>query len=309
MRPLTVAVVVVAVVAAALPAEAWAAAPWGRAVAWLFEQQRLLHRQLAGHLQGLAADNAAGWALAGVSLAYGVFHAAGPGHGKAVIATYLLTQEGQLARGIGLAVASSLVQGVVAVALVYGVLFVAGWLPRDARSAVAWSERLSFTLLAVLGLFLAARAASRLVASFRPASITAIGAHGAGCACATPLAPTPRQLARAAHWRGRVAVVLSIGLRPCSGAVLVLVLANSMGLPWAGIGAVAAMSAGTAVTVAALAALTVGARKWAVSRLGRRTVGVERAADAVGLVGGGIIAALAASLLAASFGPAHPLGL
>ncbi len=308
MRPLIVAVMA-ALMAAAIPADAWAVGPWDQAVAWLFEQQRLLHRQLAGHLHALAANGAAGWALAGVSLAYGVFHAAGPGHGKAVIATYLLTQESHLARGIGLAVSSALVQGVVAVVVVYGVLFVAGWLPRDARSAVAWSERLSFALLAMLGLFLAARAAARLAASFRPAGITAIGSRGIGCGCATSLAPGQRHLARAADWRGRVAVVLSIGLRPCSGAVLVLVLANSMGLPWAGIGAVAAMSAGTAVTVAALAALTVGARRWAVSRLGRRTVGVERAANAVGMVGGGIIAALAVSLLAASFGPVHPLGL
>ncbi|MEW5727053.1 MAG: nickel/cobalt transporter, partial [Pseudomonadota bacterium] len=291
------------------PADAWAAAPWDHAAAWVFEQQRDFHRQLADALRHLASGDAAGWVLAGVSLAYGVFHAAGPGHGKAVIATYLLTQESHLGRAVRLAVASSFVQGAVAVALVYGLLFLADALPRDARTAVAWSERLSFALLALLGVTLAARAVLRLAASFRPPAITPIGMHGGGCGCDASLAPNQRQLARAADWRGHLAVILSIGLRPCSGAVLVLVLAKAMGLAWAGLWAVAAMSAGTAVTVAGLAVLTVGARKWTASLLGRRMAAMELGAHLVALTGGGVIAALALSLLAGSFEPAHPLGL
>ncbi|HTH15299.1 MAG TPA: hypothetical protein VL974_01490, partial [Magnetospirillum sp.] len=142
---------------------------WQQAVAWILDQQRLFHRELAGDLRALQAGGsaAATWTLVVVSFLYGVFHAAGPGHGKAVIATYLLTHESRLGRGLWLAAASSLCQGMVAVLLVSGLVAVAGWLPHDTQSAVLWSERFSFVLLAGLGMVFALRAARDLVLVFR----------------------------------------------------------------------------------------------------------------------------------------------
>lgn len=114
---------------------------------------------------------------------------------------------------------------------------------------------------------------------------------------------------RAQDWRSISAVVLSIGLRPCTGALLVLVLAHSLDLGWAGIAAVAAMSSGTALALAALALAVIHARRWAMERMGRRETTAHLAANAVGFLGGCAVALLGASLLFASFGPAHPLGL
>ena len=105
-------------------------------------------------------------------------------------------------------------------------------------------------------------------------------------------------------------VVMSIGLRPCTGAVLVLVLAFAFDLPWAGIAAVGAMSAGTALALGAMGAVVVLARERALALAGRE--GGRRAATIaawLSLAGGCAIAALAATLLLATFGPAHPLGL
>lgn len=72
------------------------------------EQQRL-HRALAGAIRTLKAEGSvtAAWALISLSFLYGVFHAAGPGHGKAVLSTYLVTQPTALKKSLALAAASS----------------------------------------------------------------------------------------------------------------------------------------------------------------------------------------------------------
>ena len=60
-----------------------------------------------------------------------------------------------------------------------------------------------------------------------------------------------------------MAVVFSVGIRPCTGAILVLVFAVTQGVFWAGVGATFAMALGTAITVAVLATLALGSRELA----------------------------------------------
>lgn len=310
------------------PAATPAASPglWDRALAWIFTEQRAWHRDLVAQLRALGqapdGSGATAWALIGASFLYGLFHAAGPGHGKVVLTSYLLTHRQQVRRGIGLAAASAFCQGIVAVVLVYGLLHLTDLLPRDTRLAIDWTGRASFALLIVLGLWLALRAlrdGARLLVP-APVALTHAGpeyehrhehGHGHADACGHSHGPDATQLAAAGNLRGALAVVLSIGLRPCSGAVLVLVLALALDLPLAGLAAVLAMSAGTAIAVAALALLTVHARNWAARLAGGGAPG-RRAAiagAAVRLAGGLVILALGGSLLAASFGPVHPLGM
>lgn len=286
-----------------------------RLVAWILTEQRQFHRALAAQLHALAGSGslAAGWGLIGVSFLYGLFHAAGPGHGKAVIATYLLTQACHLRRGLALAAGGALLQGLTAILLVSGLDLLAAGLPGGSALAVSWSERASFALLAGLGLLFAGRAGRALWAGRRACPDPDHHHHdhhhhdhhdhGPGCGCVP--APGPEQIARAESWRGVAGVLLSIGLRPCSGAVLVLALANLLGLGWAGIAAVAAMSCGTALAVAVLAVASVQARGWVARWSGGD--GTGRLGPAVALVGGGGLFLLGASLLLASFGPAHPL--
>ncbi|MEQ8348458.1 MAG: nickel/cobalt transporter [Sneathiellaceae bacterium] len=301
---------------------------WDRALAWIFTEQRAWHRDLVAQLRALAEAPAgksmAGWALIGASFLYGLFHAAGPGHGKIVLTSYLLTQGQQVRRGILLAAASAFCQGAVAIVLILGVVHLAGLLPRDTRLAVDWTGRASFALLIALGLWLALRALRDGARLMAPASV-AIGpdgaaqenshglshGHGHDHACGHAHGPTAAQLSNAESWRGALAVILSIGLRPCSGAVLVLVLAQALDLPLAGLAAVLAMSTGTAIAVAALALLTVHARDWAARLAGGRSAGRRTAfaGATVRLAGGLVILALGGSLLAASFAPAHPLGM
>jgi len=321
---------VLAWMAAGLPSP-FESGAWRRSMAWIMAEQKAFHDQLTGALKALGADgglSAALWLVAG-SAAYGVFHAAGPGHGKAVLTTYLLTNRDRLPRGMAMAVAAAFLQGLVAIVLVYGLVYLAGWVPRDAAVAVDWSERFSYALIAGLGLYLAWRAIRGLwPLVIAPSAPDHVGHHHHGdhdaghahghddhvhdesCGCGHAHGPSAEQLEQAGDWRTTLGVVLSIGMRPCSGAVLVLVFARALQIPWAGVAGVAAMSAGTAATVMALAALAVFARDRAVALVGSRSAGgLAVAANTVALAGGALLIAVGVSLLSASFAPTHPFGV
>lgn len=283
---------------------------WNSFIAWIFEQQRAFHRQLIAALEAIRKDGglvaAGGLVLA--SFLYGVFHAAGPGHGKAVITTYLLTNRERLRRGVLLAVAAAFCQGVVAIVLVYGLIYVAGWLPRETSGAVSWSERLSYLLVLLLGIFLVWRAGRAVFAiilrRFSERQHGAADPH-----CGHSHGPTADQIAQAADLRSSLGVVLAIGIRPCSGAIIVLVFAKAIGFAWAGIGSVAAMSIGTALTVSALAFLAVSLRNRIAATAERFTGGWYVTGEMVRLAGGATLALIGISLLTMSFTPKHPLGL
>ncbi|HWP14137.1 MAG TPA: nickel transporter, partial [Xanthobacteraceae bacterium] len=85
---------------------------------WLLAKQAEFYRLLSGAIRNAKTDGSAAWLLMGLSFAYGIFHAAGPGHGKAVISSYLVANEETWKRGITLSFASALVQALVAIAVV-----------------------------------------------------------------------------------------------------------------------------------------------------------------------------------------------
>ncbi|WP_422363221.1 nickel/cobalt transporter [Pyruvatibacter mobilis] len=278
------------------------------------EQQRL-HRALAGAIRTLKAEGSvtAAWALISLSFLYGVFHAAGPGHGKAVLSTYLVTQPTALKKSLALAAASSFMQGVTAIVVVLGVLTVLGVALRSSGMIVQWLEAASFALVACVGAWLIWRSLRVLFPQLVPAG----GGHhhhhhdhghghGHGhhhdhdCdahGCGHTHMPTPQQASAAGSLREMAGVVFSIGVRPCSGAILVLVFAQVAGMTLAGIAAVLAMSAGTALAVALIALAAVGLRDgaWAVTRLDDARV--EKAVHGLAIAGG-VVLVLMGSLFA-----------
>ena len=294
--------------------------PMERLTGWMLQTQRQLHRRLTEGLHvlrdGPTAQTAG--ALILISLLYGIFHAAGPGHGKAIISAYLLTQPQNLRRGIALSIAAALAQGITAIVLVGVLVGLLGWLARDTLGQVRHLEIASFALIALLGLWLMARGLRHLW-RLRHAPVTASDAghhpahdhhHGHNepqCGCGTPHHVDPNH---AGTWWG---TVLAVGIRPCSGAVLMMAVSTALGMAWAGITAVLAMSVGTALTVSVLAILAVSARDWTRRRLGATRAGqLAYAGPALGLIGGGVIALIGISLVqgALRYQPvAHPLGL
>ena len=116
----------------------------------------------------------------------------------------------------------------------------------------------------------------------------------------------PRALAGPFSWRKMMAVVFSVGIRPCTGAILVLVFALTQGVFWAGVAATFAMALGTAITVAALATLALGSRELAL-KLGGESSKFGTAVWTICRLGGAaLIFLFGATLFVASLGPARP---
>jgi len=256
---------------------------------------------------GAAGVLTATWPLVGVSLLYGVFHAAGPGHGKAVIAAYLGTSRTRLRRGLALSVLSALVQGIVAVMLVEVVVGLLSYSLRRTQGAAAQLENISFALVAVLGAVLLFRSARTLYQRWHQPKrgagtlFSGGGKMQAYCADCGGL-----HLLAGAHidqpltWRASLPIVLAIGLRPCTGAILVLLVAHSLGLRWAGIAAVLAMSLGTAATVSLLATAAVSFRQSVLHFLQRGMQSRLRTGiifDVLGVIGGASIFLIGIGLL------------
>ncbi len=289
-----------------------AVAIWDQAAAWVWSKQREFHRVLTRELRDLRGADDVGWALVLMSLLYGVLHAAGPGHGKAVLTTYLLTHRHRLNRGVGMGAIAALLQGVTALLLVYGLTGFAGWLPRETEIASLWAARVSFGLLVIVGLYVLARAAVSLVngvARWRRDVHHDHTAHTHGEHCGCKHVPSVAEIDTAGGRRAAAGVVLAIGLRPCSGAVLVLILASVMDLAWHGALAVLAMSVGTAITIVTLAILATKAREWAGAVVAQRSSLWALAAGGMGALGGALLLLFGLWLLNASFALKPSMGL
>ena len=102
-----------------------------------------------------------------------------------------------------------------------------------------------------------------------------------------------------------MAVVFSVGIRPCTGAILVLVFALTQGLFWAGVAATFAMALGTAITVAVLASLALGSRELAL-KLGTNATWTNAVWTACTIGGAVVIFLFGVLLFLASLGPARP---
>lgn len=239
----------------------------GLILAW----QAQFYKSLTGALAALKSGEGA-LALIGLSFAYGIFHAAGPGHGKGVISAYLVAGTAQVRRGFALSLAAALLQAIVAIAIVG--LFAIALNATAARmsEATRWIELVSFAAVALVGLVLVWRKSGTLVHAVQGWWSHQVHGpvHGPSCAddCGHVHLPGPQEIDRIRSWREAAGIVVAAGLRPCSGAIVVLVFALSQGLYWAGIAATFAMALGTALTTGALAMLAVLAKHLALRLAG-----------------------------------------
>jgi len=237
--------------------------------------QREVNQQMSALLKGVAADpSRAGGALLLFSFLYGVLHALGPGHGKVVITTWLATHPSKLRSSIGLTLASSLLQGLVAIVLVVVVLTLLQLPARQLHVSSYWLEKGSYVLVGVLGLLLCWRALNRLRRLLRRPTFTTFTphhVHDAHCCCGHQHLPTPEQLTRGDDWRARLMIILSMGMRPCSGAIMVLLFSKVIGVFSWGMASAMAMAAGTSLTISSLALLVHSFRRLAVKLGGNKT--------------------------------------
>jgi ABC-type nickel/cobalt efflux system permease component RcnA len=275
----------------------------GGIVGWLLAKQSEFYREMSATIRAAKSDGSAIWTLLAISFAYGIFHAAGPGHGKAVISSYLVANQETARRGIVLSFASALLQSLVAV-LIVGIC---AWLLNATAKTMCGAERAieiaSYALIAAFGARLVWTKGGGFMRALQTKPVPAMAVahqHGHGHDhhhhshdhhdhadghghdhhqhdqahhshdhhddhvhdehCGHSHGPTPDQLAGPGGWQRGLGAIFAVGLRPCSGAILVLVFALAQGLFWAGIAATFVMGLGTAITVATIAIVAVSAR-------------------------------------------------
>jgi nickel/cobalt transporter (NicO) family protein len=277
----------------------------GGIVGWLLAKQSEFYREMSSTIRAAKSDGSAVWTLLAISFAYGIFHAAGPGHGKAVISSYLVANQETARRGIALSFASALMQSLVAVAIVA----ICAWLLNATAATMCGAEKkieiVSYALIAAFGarlVWIKGGGFIRALQAPQPVPAMALAVHHdhtghghdhhhhdhshahahvhANVAhhdhehhhddhdhghvhdehCGHSHGPDPSELAGPGGWRRGFGAIFAVGIRPCSGAILVLVFALAQGLFWAGIAATFVMGLGTAITVAAIAVIAVSAK-------------------------------------------------
>ena len=251
----------------------------GGIIGWILAKQSEFYREMSATIRAAKSDGSAVWTLLGISFAYGIFHAAGPGHGKAVISSYLVANEETARRGIVLSFASALLQALVAVALVAVLAWLLSSTAKTMCSAEKAIEIASYALIAAFGARLVWTKGGGFMRALQakpaPAMAAAHHHHDHGHHhhdhahahdhvhdehCGHSHGPTPDQLAGPGGWQRGLGAIFAVGMRPCSGAILVLVFSLAQGLFLAGIAATFVMGLGTAITVATIAVIAVSAK-------------------------------------------------
>ncbi|MBA4782984.1 MAG: nickel/cobalt transporter [Rhizobiales bacterium] len=275
---------------------------------WVYSQQAAFYKQLTGFVKRAKTDGSAVWTLIGLSFLYGVLHAAGPGHGKVVISSYMLANEASARRGVSISFLSAFMQGLVAILLIGAAVFVFNLTSVRISLATRWFEIISYGLIAALGLYLVwqkgiepALTAYRQKRTIRARDqkLHQHGAHhahhdhaqhghgnhhhhahnhshdhahdhdhDAHCGCGGHAAD-PAALTKPLTLRSAWAAIAAVGFRPCSGALIVLLFAASQGLFLVGVVSTFAMALGTAITVTILATLAITAKSMASAYLDR----------------------------------------
>ncbi len=283
---------------------------FGGFAGWILAEQSMFYQMLSGTIRSAKSNGSAVYALLGISFVYGVFHAAGPGHGKAVISSYLVANHETWRRGIVLSAASAVLQSLTAILIVAVAALLLNATAKMMDDTVNVIETVSYIFIILIGarlLWVKGRAFTKLLRTEtqeHPRDHRHDNEHDHrhahhdheeedASAWGHAHALEPQELAGPRGWRRGLTAVVSVGLRPCSGAIIVLVFALTQGLFWIGIASTFMMGLGTAITVASIAMLAVGARgiaaKIARAKPGRGLLflrGLETAAAALVMIFG-----------------------
>lgn len=281
--------------------------------AWIAVEAKVAQREfqnaLAGPLRQLkAGDSSAMLALLILAFGYGVVHAAGPGHGKVLLGGYALGSRVGAPKLIAVSLAASLAQATFAVLLVYTGVLIVGW-TRDQLKGVAedWFAPVSALAIAALGLWLAGRGVRHLrqatTAAQAPGHNPQAHDHhhtDHACAhCGHAHGPSPDQIAAVQDWRAAAALIAGIAIRPCTGALFLLVLTWQMGIAAAGIAGTYAMGLGTAIITIIAALGAVALREGLIAGLARSRA-LALALPVLEIAAGALVALIATTL---AFGP------
>ncbi len=265
---------------AALGAALWLLVPWSDVFAWAASAQRSFQEAMARALRAIqAGDPGAVWALCTATAAYGFVHALGPGHGKVLLGGAAFASGATLRRMTVLTLVSSLAQSLSAIALVGALAVLLGMGSRQlGLLADQWLAPASSIAIGAVGLYLVYRGWSL----WRTQKAACCGhAHG----------PSVEDTASLTSARETFALIASIALRPCTGALFVLAIALRFEVFWVGCLAVLTMGLGTAAFNLLVAWSGVAARRVSALQAGDGQE-MRRLSASLHMLGGAVIAAL-----------------
>ncbi len=199
--------------------------------------QRELRQKMTAYARQIQeSPYGATWQLMILSLLYGIVHALGPGHGKAIVCSYFLSRRGTVKQAL---LFGNLITAMHILSAVIIVLVLSWFMSRaniaDFHSVEGRLESVSYLLIMLIGLFLLART----LYEWRTAS----SEQTTKCSGAST--------------KDMLSLSLATGLLPCPGAALILLFTLSLGVFWAGLLAMIPLALGMGLTASALGVLTV----------------------------------------------------
>ncbi|WP_411994097.1 nickel/cobalt transporter [Agarivorans sp. DSG3-1] len=246
---------------------------WMQSKRWQMELSRYISELLS-----LASQHPAKamWTTFLASLSYGVLHAVGPGHGKVIMASYLSTHPAKLKTSLKLSLSAAMLQALVAITLVSTLLFVMDSSISQLNIQAERLVQLSYIAMILLGLIVAWKGIKQYRSSQKKLNLVNIGPrltgqelktntvpftpllspHNNDCECGHSHVASSASLTEASNLKDYFAIVVSIGMRPCSGALMALIFAKSLNVYWLGVVSALSMGLGTAIAIGLLAWLS-----------------------------------------------------
>ncbi|MDA0117819.1 nickel/cobalt transporter [Vibrio sp. T11.5] len=262
---------------------------WPTLVVNTLHWQREVNTQLADLLYDAKQNTmVAGGYLIGFSFLYGMLHSLGPGHGKVIVTTYLATHPTKVKASLMITVVSAMVQALVAIGLVTVLVWGFSASMRVVNQQASLFVTISFGLVALFGGLILFKAVKKIYQSMRKPQIRVhsvrpiealssaktaliggsatgqpslslapnVHQHGHTCGCGHNHVAQADAINQASTWREYLAIISAIGIRPCTGAIMVLLFANVADLYWMGVVSAILMAAGTALTTSLIAIMT-----------------------------------------------------
>lgn len=281
----------------------WASGGFDTISAWAAGEQRDFQNQIARTLRALRNGDAGALALLmTLCFAYGFFHAVGPGHGKVLIGGYGFGRQVPWLRLSLISLLSSLGQAVTAVVLVYaGVLVFNLSRGQMVGAAEDYMAPISYAAIGAIGLWLTLRALRKFLRLRQPADHDHTHHHhhdddGACSECGHKHGPSLSEVASATSLRDALILIWGIAVRPCTGALFVLIITWQMGIASAGIAGTFAMALGTAVVTIGVGIAAVTMRAGLIGSFASSRV-TSQILPAIELIAGLLVLVIALGLL------------
>jgi len=257
---------------------------WPELILSSMQWQKGINKQLSELLfQAQTHLYSAGASLMLLSFVYGILHSLGPGHGKLIVSTYVATHPTKIKISLILTVLSALLQAVVAIILVSTLLIVFGASMREVNGEANHLISVSFYVVILLGIIIVARNARVLFKTISPKKKTlhihslkplinnkvsnvTNSSHSShdnheNCGCGHVHFASANDINKASSLKEYLVIIFSVGLRPCTGAIMVLLFSHVLNMYWLGVVSAVAMGLGTALTTSVIAIMTVTGKK------------------------------------------------